>query len=232
MKKPQQIPENLRHLIEQSFLEDQRRIEDEFSAILQGLVDSRVINASQKQEIHDRISDDIYTGLMLRLVKSLNEDDKKHLHNLYQSGLNDYQQLQVILKLYEKRAGEPWEHTMLTLYDQALKQFIYEYYVLKDTLRDASKLTDEECDRVDSLIEDGKWDEALEEFDRLSHASEQPKPPIAQPRFDSTTDSEKDPSQPQQLQTPRAGFDPRVEEIVRLLREGKFDDAKQRLGEL
>jgi len=182
-------------------------------------------------------------ALMVRFVQALEEDDKKKVKELYVSGLSEYQQLQVLLKLYLKRAGEPLEATMIDLYDQALKNFIAEYHNLKVSMEQVVKLSEEQVDQIDNMIESGDWDNALKELDRFSSgqgAAETTDSPDMPPQPSDTL--EEAPEQPasasEETPLPQASAvatpqddtalnTDQLNQIVELLKSGKYDDAKQ-----
>lgn len=258
------FPPQLQKLFQETLQGDSRAMEQEFDAILDGMEKSNMLTTKARKHVHARIAEDIATGLMVSLVQSLTDEDKKKLHSLYHSGLNEHQQLATIRLLYKQRTGKEWEETLIDLYDRALKQFISEYHILRQTAEEASKLSDEDCNQVNALIEQGKWQEALEEFERLSSrgtsavVSSTPQAPVPQnsaqqgPQFTSDSTDTQQPHD-QMLQQPEnqdrqqsqpAGQEmpytssqavhnaQNTEEIISLLKQGRFEEAKRLMDEV
>lgn len=222
------IDPKLAGLLKETLAQDSKAVEQEFDNIIDGMISTGMLPEESRQTIHDRITEDITAGLMMRLVRVLDEDDKKRLQELYHSGLSEYQQLQVILKLYLKKAGEPLEETMINLYDQAIKQFISEYHNLKVSMHQVVKLSDDECDKIDAMIEAGDWNEALEELENLTGGRSEA-PTGGKPAPETPDESPK--SEGTALHTQVMSTD-ELNRVVEMLRSGKYEEAKQAMDDL
>lgn len=206
---------------------DSFALETQIQNILDGMQKAGILKDYAREQIAQRLAGDIYTASMIDLVKALTDDQKKQLREIAQLGFNDYQQLVIIRKLYERASGQTIEELVMSKYDIALKQFISEYFLLKESMEDVAKLNDEECDKVEKLLDAGEFEQAIALTEKGRTQSSQDTAGDS----GTQTDNQQQSSERQARQSVQPDLSA-VDHITALLKAGRFEEARKEMDNM
>lgn len=183
--------------------------EEAISNLLVVLEQAGLINEATKGNLEKRLNEDFYLALMTELLTSFTDENKQALVNAYQSGLNDIQMLELQFELYRKNKGQEIEIFAQKLYDDMAERVLKDLEILRQSVSDVEKLTDDQVRILESLIsEKAPEEEVLSKLQSFQNGTP------------STTDTQ---TLPQQEDTNFA-------DIIALIKQGKLEEAREELN--
>jgi len=191
--------------------EQTTQTEDALSSLLLVLEQADIINEESKKLMEERLFEDFFFALMHELLSSFSEDEEKSLINAKQSGLNDIQMLHLQLELYKKNKGREIEEYAEELYHEMAERVLKELEIIRESVNDVEKLSDEQVLKLNQLIQEEKEEEALKMLN--SFKGEGPE--------DIRQDT-------QPLNTPTNRYD----HIITLVKEDKLDEAREEINKV
>ncbi len=181
--------------------------EDAIKNLLTVLEQSGLFSAEAKAELEKRLFEDFYLALMAELFSSFTEENKESLVNASQTGLTEMQILELQLELYRKNKGSDIEIFAQKLYDEMAERVLKDLEILRQSVSDVEKLTDDQVRILEGMIEEKVPEEELlqkmQTFQGVSAIPQVPNVP---------TD------------------DGKYTEIISLVKQGKLEEAREELN--
>jgi len=183
--------------------------EDAIRNLLTVLEQTGLFGAEAKAELEKRLFEDFYLALMGELFSSFTDENKEGLVNASQSGLTGVQILELQLELYRKNKGTDIEVYAQKLYDEMAERVLRDLEILRQSVSDVDKLTDDQVRVLEGMIDEKVPEEELiqkmDSFQGISTVSSV-----------SNTSTE----------------DTKYTDIISLVKQGKLEEAREELNKV